>query len=148
MLIYLDLCCLNRPWDDQTQDRIRLETEAKLLLQERIRQGNARLVWSYALDHECSFNPFDERRAAILRWRSVAEVNVIESPALLTRAKEIHGVGVTALDALHVACAQFAGADLFVSTDDRLLRKLRDIAPMQALLPAMALAKLEGWYED
>lgn len=37
---------------------------------------------------------------------------------------------------------------MFVSTDDRLLRKLQQLAPMAALLPAMALARLEGWYED
>jgi hypothetical protein len=29
-LIYLNVCCLNRPFDDQTQERIRLEAEAVL----------------------------------------------------------------------------------------------------------------------
>ena len=32
MAIYLDTCCLNRPFDDQTQDRIRLEAEAVILI--------------------------------------------------------------------------------------------------------------------
>jgi len=32
MLIYLDLCCFNRPFDDQAQARIRLETEAKVAI--------------------------------------------------------------------------------------------------------------------
>lgn len=148
MLVYLDLCCFNRPWDDQSQDRIRLETEAKLLLQDRIRAGSAQLVWSYALDHECSFNPFPERRAAILRWRFLAHVNVTESPSLLEQARGLFAAGVPSFDSLHVACAQTANADMFVSTDDRLLRKLQQLAPMAALLPAMALARLEGWYED
>ena len=57
MLIYLDLCCFNRPWDDQSASRVRLETEAKLLLQERIRNGLTSLVWSYALTYENDFNP-------------------------------------------------------------------------------------------
>ena len=30
--VYFDACCLNRPFDDQTQDRIRLESEAVLLI--------------------------------------------------------------------------------------------------------------------
>ncbi len=30
--IYLDVCCLNRPFDDQRQDRIRLEADAVLLI--------------------------------------------------------------------------------------------------------------------
>lgn len=27
MIIYLDNCCYNRPFDDQTQERIHLESE-------------------------------------------------------------------------------------------------------------------------
>ncbi len=38
MLVYMDLCCFNRPFDDQTQDRIYLETEAKLIIQKNIRE--------------------------------------------------------------------------------------------------------------
>ena len=30
MLLYLDICCLKRPFDDQAQPRVRLETEAVL----------------------------------------------------------------------------------------------------------------------
>ena len=30
--IYLDVCCLNRPFDDQNQPRIRLESEAILII--------------------------------------------------------------------------------------------------------------------
>ena len=45
MLIYLDMCCFNRPFDDQSQTRIRFETEAKLELQERVRKKELRLVW-------------------------------------------------------------------------------------------------------
>jgi hypothetical protein len=32
MRIYLDMCCLKRPFDDQSQPGIRLETEAVLAL--------------------------------------------------------------------------------------------------------------------
>ncbi|MCK7575329.1 MAG: hypothetical protein MZV65_05220 [Chromatiales bacterium] len=52
-LIYLDMCCFNRPYDDQSQARIRLETEAKLLIQEHIHAGRCKLAWSAVLDFEC-----------------------------------------------------------------------------------------------
>lgn len=39
MRLYLDLCCFNRPYDDQTQTRIRLETEAKILIQENVKRS-------------------------------------------------------------------------------------------------------------
>jgi len=38
MRIYLDMCCFNRPYDDQSQARIRLETEAKMLLQQKVKK--------------------------------------------------------------------------------------------------------------
>jgi hypothetical protein len=39
MKIYLDVCCLNRPFDDQGQERIRLEAEAVLLIIARMESG-------------------------------------------------------------------------------------------------------------
>ena len=72
MLIYLDLCCFNRPWDDQSSSRVRLETEAKLLLQERVHLGATSLVWSYALTYENNFNPHRERRETIAAWQQLA----------------------------------------------------------------------------
>jgi len=66
--IYLDNCCFNRPFDDQSLLAIRLETEAKLGIQERIRTGDFLLGWSYILDFENNANPFSERRVEIRRW--------------------------------------------------------------------------------
>ena len=73
MRIYLDLCCFNRPFDDQSQTRVRVETDAKLELQTHVSTGKVELIWSYVLDYENAQNPFAERRESILRWRSAAE---------------------------------------------------------------------------
>jgi hypothetical protein len=62
MKVYLDNCCFNRPFDDQSSFVIRLETEAKLYLQGLIRQGELDLVWSFMLDNENGANPFEEVR--------------------------------------------------------------------------------------
>jgi hypothetical protein len=69
MKLYLDNCCFNRPFDDQSHLRIRLETEAKMRVQEEIRSGSFELVWSYILDYENSKNPFRERKDQIALWR-------------------------------------------------------------------------------
>ena len=52
MLIYLDNCCFNRPYDDQSHSTIFLETQAKLGIQENILSGKYQLVWSYILQYE------------------------------------------------------------------------------------------------
>ena len=62
MRIYLDNCCFNRPYDDQTQIRIRIESEAKLFIQAKILAGEIELAWSYVLDFENKANPFPEKR--------------------------------------------------------------------------------------
>jgi hypothetical protein len=79
MRVYMDNCCFNRPFDVQTQTRVRLETEAKLEIQQRIKDKSIELAWSYLLDYENQANPFDERREAIARWRSSAIVDVEET---------------------------------------------------------------------
>lgn len=65
MRIYLDNCCFNRPFDDQSQIRIMLEAEAKLRIQDDILGKKFELVWSYILEAENTANPFEERRKAI-----------------------------------------------------------------------------------
>ena len=52
MRIYLDNCCFNRPYDDQSQFKIRIESEAKLAIQEKVKNGLIELVWSFLLDYE------------------------------------------------------------------------------------------------
>lgn len=110
--------------------------------------GSVRLAWSYVLDFECSLNPFVERRTAVMRWRSLAVVNLVQTPSILARGNELAASGLSTFDALHVACAEAASAEVFVSTDDRLLRKTQTLTPLAALLPGRALEKIEGWYED
>lgn len=39
-------------------------------------------------------------------------------------------------------------ADVFVTTDDRLLKRLRKIETLLVMLPGEALAFMEKWYED
>lgn len=77
MKIYLDNCCYNRPFDDQTQMKIHLETQAKLYIQAQIREGKYDLVWSYILDYENSKNPYEEKRLAIAPWRNIAVICVL-----------------------------------------------------------------------
>jgi hypothetical protein len=66
MQIYLDLCCLNRPLDDQSQTRVRLESEAIGLILEQCGQGKHQWVSSEALEFEAARNPDEEQRRRVL----------------------------------------------------------------------------------
>lgn len=84
MRLYLDNCCFNRPFDDQSTLTIRLETEAKLHIQATIRSGDYALGWSYILDYENTANPLAERRSEIQKWEALADASAVETPAILT----------------------------------------------------------------
>ena len=122
MKIYLDVCCFNRPFDDQSQLRIRLESEAKLKIQEDIRAGIHELVWSYVLDYENSRNPFEERKKQVSAWRHYAKDDIEETPALIESANRIFSKGVKKMDSLHIASAIIANADYFLTTDDGIMK--------------------------
>lgn len=148
MRIYLDLCCFNRPYDDQSQSRIRIETEAKIVIQQKLKNAECEFLWSSILDFECAMNPFEEHRIAILNWRNIAFGIVMIDQSVLEQARYLITCGVGNFDALHVACSIAGKADVFVTTDDHLLKRLRVAGGVVALLPQDALAFLEKWYEN
>jgi len=147
MLIYLDVCCLNRPFDDQTQDRIRLEAEAVLLILERCRAGEWRLLGSEAVDYEISRIPDVDRRRKVFYLASVACVKQIVTETVQARAEELERLGFKALDALHLACAEAGNAEVFLTTDDQLLAKAkqyRNVLHVRVANPILWLMEVTG----
>ena len=121
--IYLDSCCFNRPFDDQLQPIIRLETEAKLLIQKEILDGKLGLVWSFILHYENSDNPYADRKKQISLWENKAIIKVIFKPEIQAHAETLLSLDIKKKDALHVACALAAKADFLVTTDKKLQNK-------------------------
>jgi predicted nucleic acid-binding protein len=130
MKIYLDVCCLNRPFDDQTQDRIHLESEAVVMILKHVRSGNWDWISSAAIDYEVSQTPNVERRHRVESLIRYAGRNVLMEKCLVTRACELKEIGFGAYDALHLACAEHSNADVFLTTDDKLLRLSRECTGM------------------
>jgi hypothetical protein len=97
MKIYLDTCCYNRPFDDKDQMMIKLESFAKLYIQEKIRQGDYDLVWSYILDFENNCNPFKDKRENIQKWKKIA-IFCDYSEEVDKKAKELEELGLKPKD--------------------------------------------------
>ena len=123
--IYMDNCCFNRPYDDQTQLRIYLETQAKLHVQSLVYERKIELVWSFILTFENSQNIFNAKKTSISQWENLSSSFVEKSEEIRLLAKEIMATGIKAADAAHVACAIAGNCDYFVTVDKRLL-KYRD----------------------
>jgi hypothetical protein len=113
MRVYLDNCCYNRPFDEQAQLRVVLETLAKLNIQQQMRDGVLEYAWSSVLDFEISKSRFLDRSLQIMPWAKGAVINVQIDDSIRFRAKEFEANGLKAMDALHVACAEAAECDWF-----------------------------------
>jgi len=135
MKLYLDNCCFNRPFDDQKSIKIKLEAEAKLFVQERVKQKEFEIVWSYILDFENSANPFDDRKEAIKYWKDRAIDYVKENKEVIAVANEIGKFKVKSKDALHIACAIYAKCTHFLTTDDVLIKKLKSFKKIKVQNP-------------
>jgi len=120
--IYLDVCCLNRPFDDQTQDRIHLESEAVILILKHVRSGNWEWMSSEAVDFEVRQTPDVERRRRVESLIRYADRTILIETSIVKRASGLKEIGFGAYDALHLACAEHSNASVFLTTDDKLLR--------------------------
>lgn len=120
--IYFDVCCLNRPFDDQRQERIRLEAEAVLLIFGRCEAGAWKWLSSAVVQEEVDNTPSRERRARVQSMLAGASGTITLTPADVERARELKAMGFRSYDALHLACAEQEPVDVFLTTDDRLLR--------------------------
>ena len=84
MKVYLDVCCWNRPFDDQTQEKIHLETEAILII---LSSDRWELIGSDIVDFEISKIPDKERKKKVeLLAQKVLKKQKI-SADLIKRAK-------------------------------------------------------------
>jgi predicted nucleic acid-binding protein len=120
--IYLDVCCLNRPFDDQNQPRIYLETEAILEILRRCQTGEWELVSSTALELEIAKTPDQNRREEVQLALAFARHKILVTEEIARRAIALTNFKIKNFDALHIACAE-GNADIFLTTDNRLLSR-------------------------
>ena len=119
----MDNCSFNRPYDDQSLIKNYLEAEAKIYIQKEILQENIKLVWSYVMDYEISFNPFSDRKNQILKWKEIAVADISESEKVIAIANDIMKKNIKPKDSLHLACAIEAKCNYFITTDNKILNK-------------------------
>lgn len=120
--VCLDVSCLNRPFDDQTQPRIRLEAEAVAVVLALAAAGDVTHVSSQMATIEIAAMPDDARRSRVQLLLPDAADVVALSPRMFARAKELETLGVKPADAVHTAAAEAIGADVLLTCDDRFLR--------------------------
>ena len=146
--VYLDVCCLNRPFDDQSQARIHLETEAVLSVLAQIDLGSVEWVGAEPLHQEIDEATEPERRARLSELLTRASHRVDIDDSVESRAKNLAALGFHAFDAPHLACAERAGAAVFLTTDDRLLSRARRLTKQLAVRSLNPVDWLREWQPE
>jgi hypothetical protein len=106
MRIYLDVCCFNRPFDDQAIDRNRLESEAVLTILDRAGTGSWSLVGSEIIQRELAANPDAEKRRATEELLRFVTESILAEASTVRRAAQLRRLGFKEMDAFHIACAE------------------------------------------
>ena len=128
--IYLDTCCVCRPYDQQAQNRVKSETAAMLQIISHCCNGELQWVDSQVLR-------FEINRISKLRKRSLVNSLLNSMPPVTfvsidtkekLRGKQLEVLGFKDRDALHLACAESGKADVLLTTDNDVVRKAKHIS--------------------
>jgi predicted nucleic acid-binding protein len=122
--LYFDNNVYNRPSDDLSVPRNRNEAQAVEELLARVEAGEITVISSFVVEFEHSLSPAGVRREDVgaLIAGTTGEF-VSERPEILQRARTLKDAGIDDQDALHLAAAEYAGVDYFVTCDDKLVRR-------------------------
>jgi len=143
--VYLDVCCLCRPFDDQKMNRIHLEAEAIKEILVRCTQDWI-LVGSDAVDFEISRIADRTRMKKAQKLTDLEKEHIIITKAISRRYYEFVGLGIDSADALHLACAESADAVL-LTTDDaiiKIIKRHRNHIPIKVKNPVEWLMEVNA----
>jgi predicted nucleic acid-binding protein len=127
MKIYLDNCAIQRPLDDKSQLRIVLEAEVILGIFSLCEKNIIEIFSSDVLFFEISNTPNITRKEYALEFLKLSSNHIDLNSQIEIRANELNKIGIKALDALHLASAEIANADLFCTCDDKFLKRIKKI---------------------
>ena len=140
MKIYLDNCCYNRPFDDQTQPRVREETDAISAIITRTIASNDIILSSDILLFEVmKIKALDKRRAILSMINRLTDKTVALNEQINLRKNDIMcASNIRDMDAAHLACAEFGDAEFFLTTDDKLIKACENLTlKFRVLNPAI-----------
>jgi len=122
----MDVCCLSRPFDDLTQSRVYLEAEAVLSIISRCEHGEWTLLSSGTIDFEIAQITNIEVQEQINTLYASASEHINITEEVIDRAKDFQALNIKHFDSLHMALAEGANANIFLTTDDRLVKRAQN----------------------
>jgi hypothetical protein len=127
LLVYMDCCCLNRPADDQTQDKIRIETDVIIGILFKCFYGPWKLIGSDIVQYEIMKTIDLNKLDKALNLYSLKKENIELNNEIEARALEVQEYGLKTLDSLHFASAEYRNVDILLTVDKEFIKHSRKI---------------------
>lgn len=131
MRFYLDCCCYNRPFDDSMQDSVRNEVNAIRSIVKRVAASHEDFVIGseiLTLEFNAMKSGF-KKNGVLMLYNTVTKIFVPLTREIEDLAEKIRGKSSIHLkDSLHLASAEFGQADVFLTTDYRLIRSCKNLS--------------------
>lgn len=118
----MDCCCLNRPYDDQTHDIIRIESDAILAILFKCLYGTWSLIGSDIIEYEIAKTPDFNKKDKVMELYKIKKEIVKINDKIIYRAKEIQNLGLKPLDSLHFASAEYRNVDALLTVDKEFIQ--------------------------
>jgi predicted nucleic acid-binding protein len=123
MNIYLDVCCLCRPFDDQSQERVQVESEAVKVIIYRCQRGVYTMAGSEAIEIELAGIANHAKLTEVIAVYSVYRNYLPMDVRVEKRSLELRLLGLDEFDSLHLALAETFSQDVLLTTDDDFIKK-------------------------
>ena len=128
-VIYLDYNCFQRGFDDLQQFRIRMEALACQEIFANAENGKLELAWSFMHEDETYLCPLPERKEAVWKLAELCKIRIGPHEDIRELAKSYQErSNISAKDSVHIACAIYAEAEVFLTCDDRLIKQAQHLS--------------------
>jgi predicted nucleic acid-binding protein len=104
-----------------------LETQAVILILQMVEAKLIELVSSSVLEYENSQNPYAIRQRFMNQYLQMAIMRQQVNDPIRQRAEQLEQQGIKPIDALHVACAEAANSNYFITCDKRLINRCQEL---------------------
>jgi predicted nucleic acid-binding protein len=113
----------------------------------RAEAGQIKLVWSLMHEDETTLCPFPERQYEVSRLMVLCQIRLGPEKEIMRIAKDIQEKsGISAKDAVHLACACYIKANYFLTCDDRLVKQAKRFETDLKIMNPVDFVRLEVNY--
>lgn len=131
MIIYLDSCAIQRPFDDKSNPKNLLESESVLILLKLMEDDLIQIASSDFLLFELDKIVDINRKIFVDHILKKAKIFIESNDDIIERSKYLMNHGFYLLDSLHISSAEKFKIPYFITTDKNIYNKNKKVQDLK-----------------